>query len=242
MIVSFALLSGCRSSPDFVNMSGFRADSPYPWRMEVHSNAALLKPRASDDAKVLVKLQHPALGTDRPLMMWVDIAPEKRWKDYTVFLTPWAPLFFAMYAWQWMHDEFCDRDYVFSGWNAGYNEYGGGHKLEYREPFCKEDGDQPWAVNMYFISRDFRDYPKYKEYLESIRHKHADGDYVLNDDGLYVSIDCNRFRRRRIWIKVEVITLRGEPLRSLLSQYRNGYVKTERMVDVEADESGGDGR
>lgn len=233
VLACLPLFCSCRSGTvDFVRRSGFVAHASYPWTLEVEADVDLFRPISDSDVTMLIKLQHPALGTDAPLVMWVESHPCPEWVAALGYLVPpWGPPIGLLCLWQEMERRSLEpwqRPRI-TGWSLGDAGFSREHKLDFRDVdgVGVEDGsDGQWHVNAVVVNYDFQSVE------DCVRHVSNDvplnstkGSFVLGGDGVYAYVDCNEFRRRYVWLRICTYSVNGVPVPGdSLAPYTSGEV------------------
>lgn len=195
--------------------TSFLARSTYPFALEFHSDVDIFHGRTSrQGAKIFIKLNHPALDSECPLAIWIETAYRSR-LEYLWYISPWCPFIMLKKQWdsfaQWMceDDGLPEAEAKRSGWSAGRYGFSRSHKLAYGDK--KFDGEKAsnWTINIEVVNVDFPSFVVLRDYMLKNFSRRED-DYILVSDGIYIHVDCNSFRRRWIWVRVETYTVNGK--------------------------------
>lgn len=209
---SVSALCGCHKHIDFTCQYVLTAKSTTDWELELHSDFDI------------AKLRHELLGG---WSFWWRLKDAKIVMHLKHVRLPCGNVTISAH---------CGEKMVHDGKDAGAYWNYNGRTSEWN--FLVLDAidvssDEYWRAS---VSVGTHDFPKIEDCEEFIsRYAKANPvDFGIDDDGVSVCVDCDRFKQRCLSVVVKKLTINGGNVpKKLLGKYRNGEVKMSSWKSVE---------
>ena len=218
-IIIVLLLSGCKTSENFMPHSAFFAKANYPWEMEFYTDVDIMDlPNSSGRMKMMFKLRHPNIGGNGELIYFSGSA----WKMDTGQVEYIRGVRMRESGWR-----FVDGATVgYYGWTGCVSGRAHSERSNQGRPKSKEKTCfRIKSIDVGFKHVDFPTIDDCERYL-SAYVKVRPEDLAIGDGGEFILVDCGKWSPDLMFIQIEMLAINGKRVPvELLKKYKNGEVR-----------------